>query len=105
MRTVEDVKALPGYAGLKNTLIDLKVSAYIYVSTDYLEGSTSIPIILVNTVNPKAIFKQVQSLMPEFKNEEPGSMSEDRLGFIPAFFYESNISDLYAFVEEVKGNA
>lgn len=105
MRTVEDVKALPGYARFKQTLMDLKVSAPIYVSTEYLEGSWPKPIILVNTVNPKVIFNQVMNLMPEFENEEPDSMAEDQLGFIPAFFYENSIGPHYTFIEEVKGNA
>lgn len=105
MKTIEDVKALPGYSKFKKTLNDLKVSASIYVSTAYLDGDWPKPIIVVNTVNPKAILNQVMNLMPEFENEEPDSMADNQLGFIPAFFNENDIGKCYTFVEEVDYSA
>lgn len=101
MKTIEDVKALDGYTKFKQVLCDLKVSASIYASNDYIYGDSSKPLILVNTINPNIIFRQVMDLMPELNEVDPYCDYETPLGFIPTFFNESSVGINWTFVEEI----
>lgn len=101
MKTIEDVKALHGYAKFKQTLIDLKVTASIYASNDYIEGRASKPFIIVNTINPDILSEQVDHLMPELDVVDLNYAYDTPLGFIPLFCNESAIEDNYILVEEI----
>ena len=101
MRTIEDIQALIGYAKFKQALHDLKVSAPIYASNDYIEGHSSKPLIIINTINSDIVSEQIDYLMPKLDEVDPYCEYETPLGFVPIFCNEKDVGTNFTFIEEI----
>lgn len=101
MRTVEELKALPGYIKLIRVLREIGNPAKLYVSIDYFNEDYSKPIILIKTDNSNYVNSQLKEKMPEVEDEDFCNTDSTQLGFIPMFSKDKTLSNLYKFVEEV----
>lgn len=100
MKTIEDVKALPGYATLKNFVLHAKINTAIYVDTNCLSDK-DIPMLLLVTEDVEAAFDKLYKAIPELLTVG----SDAYLGLIPIFYQPCTDYEGFALIEEVTCNA
>lgn len=100
MKTIEDVKALPGYTTLKNFVLHAKINTAIYVDTNYFSDE-DIPLLLLITEDVDAAFDKLYKAIPELLTVG----SESYLGLIPIFYRPCTDYDGFTLIEEVTCNA
>lgn len=100
MKTIEDVKALPGYATLKDFLVSAKIKTTVYVDTIYFSDE-GIPMLLLVTEDVDNAFDKLYKEIPELL-----TMGSDMyLGLIPIFYQPCACYEGFALVEEVTCDA
>lgn len=100
MKTIEDVKALPGYSTLKDFLVSAKIKTTVYVDTNYFSDE-DIPMLLLVTEDVEDAFDKLYKAIPELLTEG----SESYLGLIPIFYQPCTDYEGFTLVEEVTCNA
>lgn len=100
MKTIEDVKALPGYATLKDFLVSAKIKTTVYVDTNYFSDEDK-PMLLLVTEDVDNAFDKLYKEIPELL-----TMGSDMfLGFISIFYQSCACYEGFALVEEVTCDA
>lgn len=81
MRTVEELKALPGYVKLKDFLVSAKINTTVYVDTDFFVDD-DIPLLMLITANVTLAFEKLYEAIPELLTVGSESFQELSLYFI-----------------------